>query len=343
MKRTKIKQNDTPPADAILTADFHLTETTPISRTDDYIAAQKNKLRWLRKLSKQNNNCPILCSGDIFHHWRASPWLCAFAFDNLPSPMITIPGNHDLPEHSIEQYEKSALSLLASAESSRLQITVLEPGILYTGGLFIVGRPFGELEGFDPNIEPYSMPGPTNSIGTQRYDPGMYNSLWHKARRRILLLHELVWPGSPPTWAAGSYTDEQLLERFKNQFDLILTGDNHSYFDCRMGDALLVNPGSMMRIHADQADYKPRCYLYYAEENIAEPVDFPIEENVHSRAHLDRKKEREDRITAYIDKMSGDWDLTLSFEKNLQAFFKENNTPKKVREIIWEHYETEKI
>jgi hypothetical protein len=33
--------------------------------------------------------------------------------------------------------------------------------------------------------------------------------------------------------------------------------------------------------------------------------------------------------------MSKDWEIGLSFKKNLEVFFNENNTPKKVREIIY--------
>ena len=43
MKRTKKGK----PADAILVSDLHITESTPISRTDDYIQAQENKLKFL--------------------------------------------------------------------------------------------------------------------------------------------------------------------------------------------------------------------------------------------------------------------------------------------------------
>jgi len=56
MKRTRKARA----ADAILISDLHLTDKTPVSRMDDYIEAQKRKLEFLKKLSKENNNCPIL-------------------------------------------------------------------------------------------------------------------------------------------------------------------------------------------------------------------------------------------------------------------------------------------
>ena len=67
----KIKKS----ADAILTADIHLTDKTPVSRTDDYIQAQERKLKFLAGLSQENDNCLILCAGDVFDHWKASPFM----------------------------------------------------------------------------------------------------------------------------------------------------------------------------------------------------------------------------------------------------------------------------
>jgi DNA repair exonuclease SbcCD nuclease subunit len=108
-KRTKI-------ADAILTADLHLSLRTPIARTDDYPEAQKRKLQFIQELSYKNNFCPILCSGDIFDRWNSTAELCSWAFDNLPKNIIAIPGNHDLPLHSLDQYKKSSLYLLDTVQ-----------------------------------------------------------------------------------------------------------------------------------------------------------------------------------------------------------------------------------
>ena len=116
MKRNKPKQTK---ADAILTADIHLSESTPISRIDDYQEAQRKKLKFLCGL-QEKHKCPVLDAGDIFNHWKSSPWLLSQAYYWLPNNMVTIPGNHDLPEHSIKQYGKSALAFLEAVD--KLQV-----------------------------------------------------------------------------------------------------------------------------------------------------------------------------------------------------------------------------
>lgn len=305
-------------ASAILTADLHLSETAPVSRVDDYIAAQQRKLEFLQQLSRDHNNCPVLCAGDVFHHWRASPWLCLWAFAMLPRPFVTVPGNHDLPLHSMGQYGKSALALL---ETVALDFHVLMRDRFDIGKLQIVGMPFGELVRHHPQAR---------VVGTV-------------ANRRILLIHELVWPpdGRSLQAVAGGYTSTELLRRFQDDFDLIVTGDNHDSFVDELNGTVLVNPGAMLRISADRTDYQPRCYLYYAETNDVSPVDFPIVQGVHDTFHLEHKKERDERIAAYIQNMQQGWNADLSFRRNLEAFFAANGTPRRIQEIIWEHLEAE--
>lgn len=323
MKRTRNPQKKII-ADAILISDLHLTDSTPVSRTDDYIKAQKNKLLFLQSLSAENKNCPVLCAGDVFDYWKASPWLCSLAYNYLPRFFIGIPGQHDLPGHSLEQYERSGLGLINSV-SDPYEIRILDgkkpsTGWIFLDPLLIIGRPFGTLENFNPEEIPPMKP-----------------------KRKILILHELTWKGRRPPWDKAGWTDLELIDTFGGYFDLILTGDNHFGFATKEGDCVLVNPGSMMRMNADQEDYQPRCYLYYANENEVSPVYFPIEKGVHNREHLDRKKERDERIAAYIERMGQNWEAGLSFRRNLESFFAENNVTQKVREIIWHHLETGKV
>ncbi|OQC75314.1 MAG: Calcineurin-like phosphoesterase superfamily domain protein [Spirochaetes bacterium ADurb.Bin001] len=324
MKRTKRSVGKK--ADAILVADLHLTDKTPVSRKDDYLDAQRKKLVFLRELSTKNGECPILCAGDVFDHWKASPWLSSFAYLHLPTPLICIPGQHDLPGHNIEEYWKAALGLLDTVTFAD-KIGVFKgsrhPRIQTNNGLHVFGVPFGQLDEFSPEKE--------------------VEEVWRSANpgRLILLIHELVFPDKRPgNWGKEGYTATEILERYGDLFDLIVSGDNHQSFVVNKGGYLLVNPGSMMRITTDQKDFKPRCYLYYANSNTVEPVYFPIEENVHDISHIKHKNERDERIIAYIERMRGGWEVGLSFKKNLEAFFSENKTPRKVKEIIWQALET---
>lgn len=290
MQRTRRRRSNKC-VSAVFVSDIHLTDTTPVSRTDDYIQAQEKKLAYIQELADKHQ-CPIICAGDVFHHWKSSPWLLAWACKHLPLPMVTIPGNHDLPMHSLDQYERSSLHVLDTA-LDQLHVLLSNPAT-------------------------YDICG-----------------------RKIVILHELIWPTSHASMASmvGGRTAAEVLREYAGEFDVVITGDNHMPFVEEFKGTILVNPGSMMRSTADQIDHRPRCYVYYAEDNTVEPVYLPIQHGVISRQHIDKVKERDARIAAYIERMQSNSKVTLSFRQNLEAFLKKNNISEEVEQEIWRYYE----
>ena len=98
----------------ILTSDWNLREDQPICRTDDFWKAQWNKVIEISKL-QEKYNCPVLHAGDLFHHWKPSPWLLSFAIAELPKQFYTVFGQHDLPQHNLELSNKSGINTLVQA------------------------------------------------------------------------------------------------------------------------------------------------------------------------------------------------------------------------------------
>lgn len=155
----------------------------------------------------------------------------------------------------------------------------------------------------------------------------------------ILVWHHSVYNTTP--WPG--YTDplaRSILKKYE-QYSLIVTGDNHKPFVEEYKSRLLVNPGSMMRMDADQVDHKPRVYLWYAETNTVEAVYIPIVPDVISRTHIEVKKQRDERIDSFVKQLKTDWQASLSFERNLQRFEKENTVRKEVMNIIYKSLENE--
>jgi hypothetical protein len=160
--------------------------------------------------------------------------------------------------------------------------------------------------------------------------------------RKILVWHvmnyqgKLPWPGCEAPMGAG------LLRKY-NQYDLILTGDNHKTFHEEFEGRHLVNPGSLMRMDADQIDHKPCIWLWFAEDNSVEQVFIPIEQGCISREHLLVKEERDARIDAFVSRLDTEWEAEVSFEQNLENFFKTNQIRSSVKEIIYQSLENSKL
>lgn len=175
MKRTKKTDKKSP--NAILSADIHLSESPPISRTDNYLETQSKKLKFLRELQAKYK-CPVLDAGDIFSHWKPSPWLLSKAHAELPDNLYTIPGNHDLPEHSIKLYYKSGLAVLEEVGT----LTVF-PGLNDASDRIINSNEF--------LLYVYAVPYNGNLDGIQVCESVNPDC-------RILIIHDTVWPGVKP-------------------------------------------------------------------------------------------------------------------------------------------------
>lgn len=298
MKRTKAP-SDGFQVDLILTADWHLRESIPTCRTDDFIESQWKKVAEVSRLQKKHN-CPVFHAGDLFHHWKPSPELLSRCIKELPDRFCTVYGNHDLPQHSMDLEYKSGVRTLVEAN-------VVE---LLKEGHWNQPPKQGERLRYDDLDSP-------NGHGF----------------RRIAVWHTLVWTHKTPYPGAEEEEEGHALLDKLSSFDLILTGDNHQSFICRQDGRILVNPGSLTRQEAGQKFFEPCVYLYNAKTNMAIAHYFNVDPEDVSRIHIEEKKDRDERIEAFVQKLETDWEGSLDFTKNLRQIAKENKIENSVVEI----------
>jgi DNA repair exonuclease SbcCD nuclease subunit len=129
----------------ILTADIHLRRTTPSVRMDNYFVAQEKKFRFI--LEQAQLSPPLLVAGDFFHIAKPGEGLLRWVIDLLREYRVSIictPGQHDLPNHSIEQIGESGLGVLKSAGVITILEEFSQPIILATGSEIIWGCAYGQ-------------------------------------------------------------------------------------------------------------------------------------------------------------------------------------------------------
>lgn len=297
MKRTKPKSSEKPTA--ILTADWHLSETKPVCRMDeDWWMTMRRKLEQIQQL-QYVHDCPVHHAGDLFDHWKPSPQLLSFAMKYLPKDFYTALGNHDLPQHNLDLFYKTGIATLEESEHIKLK----------------------EPYGFD-----------------------WFRIDWGKEftnNKGCMIAHIMTYKGKSP-WPNCTDPSAKELLKMAPKARLIVTGHNHTPFTEKDGERLLVNPGSIFRLTADQIDHRPRVYLWYSESNTVEPVYLPIEDGMVSREHIELKKAKDERIQKFIDNLNSNWKPDISFEENLRRAFKENKTATRIQEIIYEAMEEER-
>jgi len=275
----------------ILTADWHLQETSPVCRTDDFWETQWEKVDFVSQLQKQYD-CNVLHAGDLFDYWKPSPMLLAETMLHLPKKFYSCYGNHDLPQHSLEMVHKCGLFCLEQAHFVKTQSNNISE-ILHWGMV------------------------PDENLNCE-----------------IVIWHVFNYQGKQPWPDCTLPKAASLLRKYPN-YKLILTGDNHTPFVEEHNGAILVNPGSLFRLKADQKEYQPRVYLYDRYTNQVKVQYIPIKKDIISSEHIELKKQRDERISAFVDQLNGDWETSLSFEDNLKKFESKNNIRQSVMELVY--------
>lgn len=288
----------------IAVADIHLRHDKPTARKDDYWQAQEKKFFTLLELARQNS--PLVVAGDFFHKARPPIPLIRWVIDALihyDVVPIVIPGQHDMPYHSLNRLDDSGLGILQAAGLVNILIHPSEPYFYEQYALF--GCPFGknpssEIEGDISNF--------TKVL------------IWHHL---VIRKGEELWPGQKATIAG------QVLRRLR-QYDLVITGDNHQTFIETTRKRRHINPGSMMRMSIDQVDHKP-C-VYDVEQN--KFIYLPIDDDVFDMTQSVSKAEREARIASFIEHLQTGYEVGVSFERNLEIFLAHNSVSDSVQTLV---------
>lgn len=221
---------------AIACADIHLSQRAPLARLDDnWFDAMARPLNELRELAYRYD-VPILCAGDIFDGWRPPPEIINFALEYLPNGMITIPGQHDLPLHNLDDVEKSAYWTLVKA-----------------GKILGLTKDNGDttmISGTDIRVRGFPW-------GVKVAPTGMQHL-------RIALIHAYCWiPGhSYPNAPQEAKLTKSKASDLKG-FSVAVFGDNHKGFLTKCGDTTVLNCGTLMRRKVDEIDYKPHVGLIH--------------------------------------------------------------------------------
>lgn len=290
---------------AILVGDLHARETVPECRVDDFLEAQFNKWRWLKKLWEETK-VPIVYAGDVFDKWKSSPWLLSKVQELLP-PGLFIVGQHDISGHSMKNLEKSNLNVLLTSKLGWTEITDM-----------------GYLDNKDFTAWGYSW-------GT-----GLKKMLSGNSLPCLAVVHKFVYEKEIPWPGCDGLSAEEALEQLSG-YELVLCGDNHQKFIYEKGNQKLLNPGSFLRMSADQQNFAPAVFIW-KDDNSLEEVPVPIEKGVVSREHIERKKETDEKMNAWVESLNSDIEITLSFEENIKRYKEENpNVPDHVWDIVMTH------
>lgn len=295
-------------AKLILTSDWHITDLAPNRRVDDYVKTQQRKIEFIIELAN-SKDASILHAGDVFHSKKIccetlQKYIRLFKTTNI----LGVFGQHDMRYHSEEQLRNTPLSVLESAEVFHTDTTE-DLSADCTIGIYHCN--FGQVIPVVPEAE-------------KKY-----------RRFNILIYHGLLcmYDEIPGTKDAVEFLKEN------SDFDLIVTGDSHTTFTATVGNRLIVNPGSLMRMTAAQIQHKPCVFIFDTVTKTLEQIFIPIKsyKEVFDLNDIDREEKENEKLDAFVAGLQEDTVLqSLNFHNNLDDFMKDNVVEEKVSKIVYE-------
>lgn len=267
----------------IACSDLHFVDTNPKRRVDNYSEVLFDKWYYLLNYAIDHNIDMIAIAGDVFDTHRASNQLIAKLIKSINSfyvpdddIILSVLGQHDL---AFRSEHNSPMKILDTANIIK---------VIAATRFLISGRPEKAIAFYGCNWG--------EEIPQTAFKRG--------AHFNILLIHKMIsnkdyWHGNLQYTEALSFLKEQ------EDYDLIISGDNHNTFCVEYENRLLINPGSLGRRNIDQVDHKPCFFVYDTETRVYSQVFIPIRpaEEVFNLDAIENEKARDENIEKFVSSL----------------------------------------
>jgi len=306
------------PVVAIVCSDIHLSMTPPIARSRETNWFEAMRRPWdevkrvrtfyygEHRTKSKAPSIPILCAGDIFDHWKAPPELINFAMDVLHSDMYCIPGQHDLPLHSLDDIHKSAYWTLVKAKKIN-NVSPEEP------------TPWGGEAGIDIYAFPWGVSIAESKV---RQEAG---------RLKVALVHEYSWMDG--AGFIGAPKEQKFNKRKYRGFNTVVIGDNHKRWEQKFGTTTVFNCGGFMRRKSDEVNHKPRIGILRLDGSV-ETHELSTTKDVLIPVVNDKPESVSANLTQFLNELKDLEGTDLDFEEMLMEAMQRENSPADVRAII---------
>lgn len=231
---------------AITAGDIHISNC-PSARSAEpsWFAVMKRQFDELIELQIQHN-VPIVYAGDIFHKYNASPELINFAIANLPRG-YSIPGQHDLPDHRIDQIHKSAYHTLCEADV-----------------LWDLKKPTRSKRIW---FHPFPWGSEIKPLGKSSKE--LYDS-FDRNMTHLAVVHRYIWKEGCSYVGADKNQEYSGYMLNLQGYDAAVFGDNHLSFVVDGAGTVntIFNGGTFFRRRTDEREHQPQVGLLHSDGKI---------------------------------------------------------------------------
>lgn len=300
---------------AVAISDLHLSLLQPACRADkNWMEVQAEYLNQVSSIAGKHD-IPVLCAGDIFDRWNPPPELINFALENLPTDMICVPGQHDLPNHRIDQMYRSGYGVLKRAgkiidlsedENRGLPVS-------YGGNLLFYAYGFGWNQKIvPPTIKETDYP-------------------------NVAVIHKYCWTADTGYPGAPEENRCQQFEKPLKGYDFAVFGDNHQSFKktYKSTGTCVINCGCFIRRKSDEIPLEPKMSVLFGDGISSQQVKLDTtQDKFHNK--VKQREELAVDMRAFLETLEGLGEHGLDFRKAVINHLKTEEIDTAIKEMVLE-------
>ena len=293
---------------ALAVSDLHLSHRPPIARSSEksWYGVMERYTDQLWTL-KNKHNCPVLVAGDLFDHWNEPAELTNFIIKILrpfDGDIYAIHGQHDTPFHRGQDLHRSAFWTLVESEI----VKYLTESEWLRGNLHVKGFSWGT--------------------------PLTKNTEKEKDRVSVAVIHHYVWRDGHSHPGAKEEDHVENVRKQLQEFDVVVSGDNHSPFISNSKLPVMLNCGTFLRRKSDEIKYCPQVGLIHDDGSVS-PHYLDTSEDVFLRTSELAKiiKEGVD-VSQFLEELNQLGDKAINFREAVEECLRSKEIREEVATIV---------
>lgn len=291
-------------------ADLHFSHKPPLARAEaDWYEIQENY--WWQVVDTVDKELPICICGDIFDRSQPPLELVRFAinlFQSTNTKIYSVAGNHDLPNHNLDEMYRSAYGILVECDAVH-DLYRWKNASIFDGTM--TAKPTVNLYGFPCGCEVKPLENKLNGIN-------------------VAIVHDYIWQGDRTGYSGApeSKLAAKRLDSFEG-YDWVVTGDNHIPFHF----GKVSNCGTLIRRKRDEIKYEPGVNILYSDNTIRR---LPLDTSKDKFTDAQEIVQVMDNIGAntFVEELLALGDVALDFAVSIRRLLNKDKVTEEVKDFV---------